>query len=298
MAVVLKGVGPEYDWDFFRRNLRQGDILQLSDSAASTDVLISELIANKMNLKLGDSFLTYFVQDNVRARKFRIVGLYQTDFVDYDKLFIVGDLRQVQRLNAWQPDQVSGLEMLVDDYDRLDSIADNVYFRLITAKDPYGSTYYSRSIKELNPQIFSWLDLLDINVWVILVLMALVAAFTMISGLLIIILERTNMIGTLKTLGYSNGNIRSVFLYVALFLIGKGLVWGNIIGIGFCLLQKHFQWVKLDPDTYYLEAVPIEMNWLYILLLNVATVVVSVLVLLGPSYMISKMSPVKSMRYE
>jgi lipoprotein-releasing system permease protein len=251
-----------------------------------------------MNLKLGDSFLTYFVQDNVRARKFRIVGLYQTDFVDYDKLFIVGDLRQVQRLNAWQPDQVSGLEMLVDDYDRLDSIADNVYFRLITAKDPYGSTYYSRSIKELNPQIFSWLDLLDINVWVILVLMALVAAFTMISGLLIIILERTNMIGTLKTLGYSNGNIRSVFLYVALFLIGKGLVWGNIIGIGFCLLQKHFQWVKLDPDTYYLEAVPIEMNWLYILLLNVATVVVSVLVLLGPSYMISKMSPVKSMRYE
>lgn len=298
MAVVLKGVGPEYDWDFFRRNLRQGDILQLSDSAASTDVLISELIANKMNLKLGDSFLTYFVQDNVRARKFRIVGLYQTDFVDYDKLFIVGDLRQVQRLNAWQPDQVSGLEMLVDDYDRLDSIADNVYFRLITAKDPYGSTYYSRSIKELNPQIFSWLDLLDINVWVILVLMALVAAFTMISGLLIIILERTNMIGTLKTLGYSNGNIRSVFLYVALFLIGKGLVWGNIIGIGFCLLQKYFQWVKLDPDTYYLEAVPIEMNWLYILLLNVATVVVSVLVLLGPSYMISKMSPVKSMRYE
>ena len=298
MAVVLKGVGPEYDWSFFRRNLRSGDVLQLSDTLTSNDVLISTHIARKMGLDVGDTFLTYFVQDNIRARKFRIAGLYQTDFVDYDRLFLVGDLRQVQRLSGWQPDQVSGLELLVSDYSRLDSIADDVYFRLITQRDPYGATFYSRSIKELNPQIFSWLDLLDINVWVILALMAIVAAFTMISGLLIIILERTNMIGTLKTLGYSNTSLRRMFLYIALFLIGKGLLWGNIVGIGLCLLQKHFRWMKLDADTYYLEAVPIELSWLYIALLNAGTVVISLLVLLGPTYVVSKMSPVSTMRYE
>lgn len=298
MAVVLKGVGPEYDWTFFKKNLKQGEVLELSDSVASNDVLISASIASKMHLKTGDSFLTYFIQDNVRARKFRIAGIYQTDFTDYDKLFLVGDLRHVQRLNGWRPDQVSGLEVLVNNYDRLDETSDNLYFKLLNKKDHYGSSYYVRSIKELNPQIFSWLELLDMNVWVILILMAVVAAFTMISGLLIIILERTNMIGILKALGYSNRRIRRVFLYVSLFLIGKGLIWGNVIGIGLCLLQKHFHWIKLNPDTYYLDAVPIEMNYLYVVFLNLATVVISVLVLLGPSYVISRMNPVKSIRFD
>lgn len=298
MAIVLKGVGPEYDWDFFRQNLKEGEVLQLSDSATSNDVLVSAYIANKMHLKLGDSFLTYFIQDNIRARKFRIAGIYQTDFTDYDKLFLISDLRHVQRLNGWKPDQVSGLELQVNDYDRVDEVADDLYFKLLNQKDQYGASYYVRSIKELNPQIFSWLDLLDMNVWVILILMALVASFTMISGLLIIILERTNMIGILKALGYSNNGIRKVFLYVSLFLIGKGLIWGNLIGVGICLLQRHFHWLKLDPETYYLDAVPIEMNYWYILLLNVGTVVISMLVLLGPSYVISKMSPVKSIRFD
>lgn len=278
--------------------MREGDVLQLADSVTSNDVLISASIANKMHLKLGDSFLTYFIQNNVRARKFRIAGIYQTDFADYDKLFVISDLRHVQRLNEWSPDQVSGLEILVNNYDNLDEISDDLYFKLLNQKDHYGASYYVRSIKELNPQIFSWLDLLDMNVWVILILMAVVAAFTMISGLLIIILERTNMIGILKALGYSNGRIRKVFLYVSLFLIGKGLIWGNLIGISFCLLQHHFHWIKLDPETYYLDAVPVELNFVYILLLNVATVLVSILVLLGPSYMISRMTPVKSIRFE
>ncbi|MEG1585854.1 MAG: FtsX-like permease family protein [Bacteroidales bacterium] len=298
MAVVLKGVGPEYNWDFFRKNIKQGDVLQLSDSATSNDVLISAYIANKMHLKLGDSFFTYFVQENVRARKFRIAGIYQTDFTDYDKLFLISDLRHVQRLNGWRQDQVSGLELLVNDYDRVDEVSDDLYFKLLNKKDAYGASYYVRSIKELNPQIFSWLDLLDMNVWVILILMSLVAAFTMISGLLIIILERTNMIGILKALGYSNLNIRKVFLYVSLFLIGKGLIWGNVIGIGVCLLQQHFHWLKLDPETYYLDAVPIEMNYFYFLLLNIGTVLISVFVLLGPSYVISRMNPVNSIRFD
>ncbi|MGL4293777.1 MAG: ABC transporter permease [Bacteroidales bacterium] len=298
MAIVLKGVGEEYNWDFFRKNLKQGDILHLSDSVTSNDVLISTYIADKMHLKLGDSFYTYFIQDNIRARKFRIAGIYQTDFTDYDKLFLVSDLRHVQRLNGWQPDQVSGLELFVNDYDRVDEISDDLYFQLLNKQDRYGNAYYVRSVKELNPQIFSWLDLLDMNVWVILILMSLVASFTMISGLLILILERTNMIGILKALGYSNLGIRKVFLYVALFLIGKGLLWGNIAGLGICLIQKYTHFLKLDPETYYLDAVPVEINWFFVLFLNIATVIISMLVLLGPSYIVSKMNPVNAIRFD
>ena len=298
MAVVVKGVGSDYDWRFFQTNMKEGEVLVLEDSVSSNDVLLSRYIADKMQLKLGDKFLTYFVQDHVRARKFRITGIYQTDFTDYDKLFIIADLRHVQRLNGWNPDQVSGMELLVKNYDNLDQISDELYFELLNRKDSHGASYYVRSIKELNPQIFSWLSLLDMNVWVILILMSLVAAFTMISGLLIIILERTNMIGILKALGYSNFGIRKVFLYVCLFLVGKGLLWGNVFGIGICLLQKHFRWIKLDPETYYIDAVPIDFNFLYIVLLNFATVFISMLVLLGPSYVISKIRPARSIRFE
>lgn len=298
MAVVLKGVGPDYNWTFFKKNMLEGDVLQLRDSATSNDVIISKYISDKMNLDLGDSFLTYFVQDNVRARKFRIAGIYQTNFTDYDKLFLIGDIRHVQRLNGWEPDQVSGLELLVKDYDKVDEVSDDLYFKLLQTKDQYGASYYARSIKQLNPQIFSWLDLLDMNVWVILILMSLVAAFTMISGLLIIILERTNMIGILKALGYSNTGIRKIFLNVSLFLVGKGLIWGNVVGIGLCLIQKYFHVVKLDPETYYIPAVPIELNFIYIILLNLATVLVSMLILIGPSYVVSKIHPARSIRFE
>lgn len=298
MAIVLKGVGPEYDWEFFRSNMVEGELPVLSDSVVSNDVVISRHIADKMHLKVGDSFLTYFVQDQVRARKLHITGIYQTNFTDYDKLFVLGDLRHVQRLSGWKPDQVSGLELRVADYGQLDDTADDLYFQLLQGEDPYGARYYARSVKELNPQIFSWLELLDMNVWVILILMSLVASFTMISGLLIIILERTNMIGILKSLGYTNLGIRKIFLYVSLFLVGKGLLWGNVIGISLCLLQQHFSLVRLDPETYYIPAVPIEMNYLYILLLNIGTVFISMLVLIGPSYVITRINPVKSIRFE
>ncbi len=298
MAVVLKGVGQEYDWDFFKTNMLEGETLSLSDSVTSNDVIISRYIADKMNLNLGDSFLTYFVGDNIRARKFRIRGIYQTNFTEYDKLFLVGDMRHVQRLSNWKSDQVSGLELRVADYDRVDEISEDLYFKLLGGADPYGGHYYVRSIKELNPQIFSWLDLLDMNVWVILGLMSVVAAFTMISGLLIIILERTNMIGILKALGYSNLGIRKVFLYISLFLVGKGLIWGNIIGIAICWLQSRFHFIKLDPETYYIPAVPIDLNLLYVLLLNIATVFISLLILIGPSYVVSRISPVKAIRFE
>ena len=297
-GIILKGVDRDYDWTFFRQNLIAGDVLQLSDDKRSTDVIISRYLSDRLGLKLGDSFLTYFVQEEVRARRFHITGIYETGFQDYDKLFLLADIRQVRRLNGWDDDQVSGLELLVDDYNRLDAITENLYFDLAEVQDRNGNSLYVRSIKELNPMIFSWLDVLDINVVVILVLMMAVAGFTMISGLLIIILERTNMIGILKALGESNASIRRIFLYVAFFLVGKGMLWGNVIGLALCIIQSTTHIVALDPTVYYLDAVPIDLSFSALLLINLGTLAASMLMLLGPSYLVSRIEPARSIRFE
>ena len=290
-GIVLKGVGRDYDWTFFRNNLKEGELFILPTDKVSTDVLLSRYLANLLGLKVGDSFLTYFVQDEVRARKFRITGIYETGFVDYDKLFVIADIRQIRRLNGWAPDEVSGLELQVDDYEDL-------YFDIAEKQDRNGNTYYTRSIKELNPMIFDWLEVQDINVVVILILILAVAGFTMISGLLIIILERTNMIGILKALGENNTSIRKIFLYISFFLIGKGMIWGNVIGIVLCLVQSYFRVVKLDPSVYYLDAVPIDLTVFSIVLLNIGTLAAAMLMMLGPSYLITKIHPAKSIRFE
>ncbi len=297
-GIVLKGVDQEYDWAFFQANLKVGRLPDFTGKKASTEVLISRYLSDLLGLEVDDSFLTYFVQDEVRARKFQIVGIYETGFIDYDKLFVMADLRQVQRLNGWDADQVGGLEVQVDDYESLNEIAETLYFDLTERHDRNGNTYYARSIKELNPMIFNWLEVLDINVVVILVLMLAVAGFTMISGLLIIILERTNMIGMLKALGETDRHIREIFLYVSFFLIGKGMLWGNVIGLTCCWLQSHFQIVKLDPTVYYLEAVPVDLGVGAWLLLNVGTLLVSMAMMLGPSYLITRIDPAKSIRFE
>lgn len=297
-GIVLKGVDQEYDWAFFQANLKVGRLPDFTGKKASTEVLISRYLSDLLGLEVDDSFLTYFVQDEVRARKFQIVGIYETGFIDYDKLFVMADLRQVQRLNGWDADQVGGLEVQVDDYESLDEIAETLYFDLTERHDRNGNTYYARSIKELNPMIFNWLEVLDINVVVILVLMLAVAGFTMISGLLIIILERTNMIGMLKALGETDRHIREIFLYVSFFLIGKGMLWGNVIGLTCCWLQSYFQIVKLDPTVYYLEAVPVDLGVGAWLLLNVGTLLVSMAMMLGPSYLITRIDPAKSIRFE
>ena len=268
-GIVLKGIDSDFDWTFFRSNLIQGDTLTLHPDKTSTDVLISRYLSDLLRLQVGDSFLTYFVQDDVRARKFHVTGIYETGFVDYDKLFVLADMRQVRRLNGWADEQ-----------------------------DRFGNTYYVRSIKELNPMIFSWLDVLDINVVVILVLMMAVAGFTMISGLLIIILERTQMIGLLKAMGADNTRIRHIFLYVSFFLIGKGMLWGNVIGVLLCLVQHRWGVVSLDPSIYYLNAVPIDLNPIAWLLLNLGALTVSMLMMLGPSYLITRIDPAKSIRFE
>ena len=297
-GIVLKGVDENYDWTFFRNNLKEGEIPVFDKDKTSTDVLISRYLANMLGLKVGDSFLTYFVGENIRPRKFHITGTYETGFVDYDKIFVMADIRQTRRLNDWDADEVSGLELQVDNYDHLDQIAEDLYFDIAEKQDRNGNSYYTRSVKEMNPMIFDWLDVQDINVVVILVLILAVAGFTMISGLLIIILERTNMIGILKALGECNTSIRKIFLYISFFLIGKGMIWGNVIGIALCLIQSFFHVVKLDPSIYYLDAVPIDLTVVSLVLLNVGTLAASMLMLLGPSYLITRIEPAKSIRFE
>ena len=297
-GVVLKGIDTDYDWSFFRNNLKEGELLTIDPKKTSTDVIISRYLSDLLGLKLGDSILTYFVQEDVRARKFKIVGIYETCFMDYDKLFVLADIKQIRRLNGWEKDEVSGLELLVDDYDKLDQIAEDLYFNLVEKQDRHGNTYFTRSIKEMNPMIFNWLDVLDVNVVVILILIFAVAGFTMISGLLIIILERTNMIGILKALGENNFSIRKIFLYISIFLIGKGMLWGNVVGIAICLIQSHFRIIKLDPSIYYLDAVPIDLSIVSLILLNIGTLCASMLMMLGPSYLITKIDPAKSIRFE
>lgn len=297
-GMVLKGVGPEFDASFFRSNLVEGEIPAFSDSVATNQVVISKALSDKLKLKLGDKIYTYYIQDNVRVRPLTIKGIYQTNFSEYDNLFLLTDLYTVNRLNNWKPEQVSGAELQVNDYDRLESITYEVAESTDNRADKYGGVYFVQNIEQLNPQIFEWLGLLDLNVWVILILMVGVAGFTMISGLLIIIIERTNMIGILKALGANNFTIRKVFLWFSVFLIGKGMIWGNAIGLLFCVLQSHFHIFKLDPESYYVDSVPVSFNIGLFLLINIGTLLASVLMLLGPSYLITKINPASSMRYE
>lgn len=297
-GMVLKGVGPEFDWEFFKSSLVEGEILNLNDSASKNEVIISKVLADMLKLKLGDPFFTYFFQDQIRARKFTVKGIYSTNFAEYDKLFILTDIRIAQRLNNWEAEYFSGLEVLVKDFNQLDKATMKVYSVAANKFDEEGNGYFIQNIRQINPQIFSWLDLLDMNVWVILVLMLAVAGFNMISGLLILILEKTNMIGILKSYGAKNWSIRKIFLYESIFLIGKGMFWGNLIGLLICFIQYQFKIIPLDPVSYYTATVPITFNWFYIILLNVGTLITSILMLIGPSYLITKISPAAIMRYE
>ena len=299
LGMVLKGVSQEYDWTFLKEHLLEGEIPAFTDSASTNRTLVSRTIANKLNLKLGDKLYTYYISaENVRARRFEVAGIYQTNFSIYDNMFLLTDLYTVNRLNAWKADQASGIELEVADVSRLEETKEAISAEVDMLKDRYGATYYTQTVEESNPQIFAWLDLLDMNVWVILILMTGVAGFTMISGLLIIILERTNMIGVLKALGADNLAIRKVFLSFSVFLIGRGMLWGNIIGLSFVFIQSQFHLFKLDPSIYYVDSVPVAFNLWWWVLLNVCSLLASVLMLVGPSYLIAHIHPAKSIRFE
>ena len=298
-GIVLKGIDENFDWEFFQSNLVEGDIFQVTDSVSEKKVIISQKLSNLLQLRVGDDFLTYFIIDGrVRVRPFTVQGIYSTGFNEYDKLFVIGDIKHIRRLNNWEENQVSGIEILIKDYDGLDWAYMQVFDIVGNRFDQYGSSYVIRTIRQINPQIFSWLDLLDINVVIILILMTLVAGFTMISGLLILILERTNMIGILKALGANNWSVRKIFLYHSYFLVGKGMIIGNLIGLLICFVQDRFGIIQLDPNVYYVDTVPIHLTISSILLINLGTLIASVLMLLGPSYIITKISPVKSIKFE
>lgn len=297
-GMIVKGVAQEYDWTYLKAHLQEGEIPALTDSVASNRVLVSCSMADKLSLKVGDKLYTYYIEGNVRARRLTVSGIFQTNFSAFDDYFLITDMYTVHRLNGWEPDQVGGVEVAVSDYRFLNSVNDDIRGHIQEQSDRYGAIYCSRTSEELYPQIFAWLDLLDTNVWVILILMTGVAGFTMISGLLIIILERTQMIGVLKALGADNASIRQIFLSFSVFLIGRGMCWGNVIGLSCCLIQYFFEPIKLDPATYYVNAVPVELHLGWIVLLNVCTLLVSVGMLVGPSYLISHIHPAKSIRFE
>lgn len=298
-GIVMKGIDQEFDWAFFQSNLKEGEILSFEDSTISKNILISQKISDMLKIKVNDKLLAYFViEGKVRVRPLTVQGIYATGFGDYDKLFVLCDKRIIQRLNNWSENQCSGLEILTDDYDHLDLALEETFDVMGNRFDENGASYLLRSIKQINPQIFSWLDLLDMNVIVILILMALVAGFTMISGLLILILEHTNMIGILKALGANNWTIRRIFLCQSAFLIAKGLLIGNFIGIAACLIQKYFALIKLDPDVYYVEAVPIAITPTNVLIINVGAFLILLLITIAPSYIITKINPAKSIKFE
>jgi lipoprotein-releasing system permease protein len=290
-GIVLKGIGPDYDVSFFSNKIIAGHFLHLSDTGKTNDVLISKNLASLLKLHLNDDIRMYFISGTTTlGRKFHIAGIYETGLEEFDKVYVLCDIRHIQKLNNWQPDEVGGFEVILDNFNDLGKMGKYVYRKI-------GMTLDAKTIRDLYPQIFDWLDLQDINVLIILVLMVLVSGITMISTLLILILERTNMIGILKALGMPNRGIRRVFLINAVYIIGQGLFWGNLVGATLCILQQKYGIITLPQESYYVSVVPVNLELWNILLLNAGTVVVCVAMLLLPSFVTSRISPVNAIRF-
>ncbi len=293
-GVVFKGIGDDFNWDYFLNNIVEGTAVEVKDSLISNDILISRMLAGKLDLKLNDDLRVYFLNQGSkqpRGRKFHIKGIYNTGLEEFDNYYIIGDIKQIQKLNNWNEDEVAGFEVVIKDFSKLEDITNKIY------KD-IDYDLKATSIKELYPQIFDWLKLQDMNVVVIIILMILVAGITMISTLLVLILERTNMIGILKALGSQNWHIRKIFIYQAIYIIGTGLVFGNLIGIGFSFLQKFTGIIPLPEESYYISYVPIQLDWFLFLILNLGSLLICTLILLIPSYIVSKITPMKAIRFD
>lgn len=299
LGIAFKGVGPEYDMSFIEANLKSGSIPKFSDSANKGNLLISSTTADKMQLKAGDKVYAYFISDSgVKVRRFTISGIFQTNMSQFDNSLCFTDLYTARKLNGWDGELCTGAEVKVADLQQLVAVANRIADKVNRTSDHEGNVFTSQTIFEAYPQIFSWLSLLDINVWIILALMICVAGFTMISGLLIIILERTQMIGVLKALGMKGSMVRHTFLWFAVFIIGKGLLIGDTIAAAIIILQRQTGFISLDASTYYVSEAPTEVNIPAFLLINAVTLLISILVLVGPSYMVAHIHPAKSMRYE
>jgi lipoprotein-releasing system permease protein len=297
-GVVLKGVGSDFDWSYFGSNIVDGSAFTVSDTGRTDKVIISKKLSGMLRLKTGDSFAMHFIQDPPRMRKFTISGIYETSLEEFDKIYVFCDIGHIQRLNGWDESMVSGFEIFIDNFDNLDimtgKVKDAIGYMIIEEEPTFKAT----SIRTKYPQIFDWLNFQDINVVIIIVLMLIVAGFNMISGLLILILEKTNMIGVLKALGSDDKLIRRVFLYQAAYLIAKGLIWGNIVGLGLSFLQLKTGLITLDPASYYIKTVPINLEITHIIILNAGTMAVIIIMLLVPSQLITRITPVKAIRYD
>ncbi|MCD4735584.1 MAG: ABC transporter permease [Bacteroidales bacterium] len=292
-GVILKGIDSDFDWSFFKDNIVEGKPLVFNDSVRSNDVIISSSLASRLNLILGDPIRMYFISPDAHApigRKFRISGIYKTGLDEFDKMYVLGDIRHIQKLNGWDQTQVGGFEVMLNDLNDLDYAANLIYNNI-------GPDLNIRTIRELYPQIFEWLSLHDMNALVIIVLMLIVAGITMISTLLIIILERSGMIGVLKALGTQNRSIRKIFIYNSVYIIGKGLFWGNVAGIGIIVIQYYTGLIKLDEASYYVSEVPVLLSAGTVVILNVISMIVCVLMLILPSYIVTRIAPVRIIRF-
>lgn len=298
-AVLLKGIGKDYDWSFINSNLKEGKSFVVSDTGLSRNIVVSKHLADKLTLKLNDKMVVYFLTKKVdststqfeqRVKVFYVSGIYETGFEEVDEKLVLVDIGQIQKLNYWSPEQIAGFEVTISDYEKLDALGEELDVLV-------GQGLTAQTIKQINPTIFSWLDLMDMNALIILVLMVIVASINMMSALLILILERTNMIGILKAMGASNGGIQKIFLYNAAYLIGKGLLWGNLLGISIALIQLYFGVFTLDAKTYYISQIPINFSILHIVILNIGTLVCCLLMLVLPSFIVSKITPVKAIKY-
>lgn len=296
-GVVLKGVDGSFDWEFFNKNMVSGAPFTVSDSASTNSVAISQTLAKLLRLKQGDRFDMFFVQEPPRMRRFTIAAIYDTKFSEFDKLYVLCDIKHVQRLNGWTPEQVTGFEIFVRDFEKLDPAFSQVEEVAGYKLQADGMRLLVENVRQRFPQIFDWLALQDLNAWIILALMLAVAGFNMISSLLIMLLERSTMIGLLKALGMQNANMQKIFIYQSGFIAGQGMLWGNVIGVGFCLLQKYFGLVSLNPETYYLAQVPIAMSVLHIVLLNLGALVAITAMLVLPSLLVGRISPSKTLRF-
>ncbi|MBR1520600.1 MAG: ABC transporter permease [Bacteroidaceae bacterium] len=297
-GLTFKGVGEDYDLSFFRNSLVDGQMPKFSSQEATNEILLSQKVASDLGVKTGDKIFAYFMgEESMRARRFKVAGIFATNMNDYDKNYVITDIYTVRKLNGWDDEMSSGLEVTVKDFDKVDALTQQLQF-IHQGTDRNGVTYGVFSIKDIAAHTFAWLAVLDMNVVMILVLMILVSVFTVVSGLLIIMLERINMIGTLKVLGATNVSVRRIFIHFSVMLVGKGLLWGNLVGLLLCFLQQQFHLISLDASVYYIDSVPIQFNWLFILALNLLTLLISTLVIWGSSHLISIGKPSETIRYE
>ena len=299
-GIQFKGVGEDYDCTFFKTYLKEGKMPTLSSKSASNELLISQRIASDLGLSVGDKVYAYFVNgtSSMRARRLKVTGIYETNLTEYDRNTVLTDIYTVRKLNNWQPDQSTGLEISIKDFEQVGEVTQALGEKINRIPDRDGCVYGVFSIKQLAPNIFSWLGVLDMNVVMILVLMICVASFTVMSGMLIIMLERINMIGILKALGTTNASVRRIFINFSVMLVGRGMLWGNVVGLGLCLLQSLFHIVKLDSSVYYLDSVPIKFDWINIIGVNAITLLISLVVILGSSYLMGLGKPAHTMKFE